>query len=160
MAINETWKLAPWAAALYACDEDWWRLRAPSVDDFRGLRIVANGEFPGCHSVNVVDDGYHLIWDDDRLGSGGNSAFQAMNLVLRWGASRIILTGVDCGGEHWHGAHEGGLRNPQNNTFDKWIKAFGNAARDLKARGIEVVNCSRQTALECFPRMTIDEALV
>ena len=129
------------------------------MDDFRGLRVVANGQYPGCHSVEVIPDCYQLIWDSDKIGSGGNGGFQALNLVLRWGARRVILTGVDCGGEHWHGAHGAGLHNPQQTTFDKWIRAFNNAAADLKKRGVNVVNCSRQTALKCFPRARLEDVL-
>jgi len=159
VAINETWRLTPWADALYACDKDWWQARAPSLDDFRGLRIIGNGQFPGCSEVKIRHDHHNLIWDGDEIGSGGNGAFQTLNLVLRWGVSRIILTGVDCQGEHWHGAHKDGLRNPRQQTFNKWIAAFNNAAADLKARGIEVVNCSRQTSLECFPRARLEDVL-
>ncbi len=159
MAVNETWRLAPWADALYACDPDWWAARAPSLDEFRGLRIIGSDSFPGCVEANVRADHYQLIWDGDEIGSGGNGAFQAMNLVLRWGAKRVVLTGVDCQGEHWHGPHENGLRNPRQKTFDKWIAGFNNAARDLKRMKIEVVNCSRVTALTAFPIDKLENVL-
>lgn len=59
--------------------------------------------------------------------------------------------------KHWHGDHPNGLnRDLPVNTFAKNFPAL---AADLVAEGVEVINATRETALECFPRMGIEEAL-
>lgn len=55
---------------------------------------------------------------------------------------------------HWHGNHEGRLHKPVP-TWD-WLKRFAALASDLQAEGVEVVNLTRETALECFKRGDIE----
>ena len=103
-----------------------------------------------------------MRWEGPRIGSGGSSAFQAVNLAARWGAKRIILLGVDCRspGSRWHGAHPHPMQpNPTETTMRLWLDAWRGAARDLRARGVEVINCAPGSALEAFPKMEIGEAL-
>jgi len=40
-----------------------------------------------------------------------------------------------------------------------WLKNFPKLAEDLKAEGVEVINATRDTALECFNKMNLEEAL-
>lgn len=93
---------------------------------------------------------------------GGNGGYQAINLAYLWGAKAIVLLGMDCGvnakGEvHWHGRHGAGLSNPDNNTFAAWRAKFHTLADDLRAEGVPIYNCSRETTLDCFPRHSLEE---
>ena len=168
MAINCTWEIAPWADALYACDGSWWECQDPrygqhAIREFLGLLVSGNSHTTGARhlAIKTVND---TLYPGSTFGGGGNSAFQAINIAALWGASRILLTGVDCmkPGEHHHGRHTNTkpLAHSRQSNMDKWQVAFGEVAPLLAARGVDVVNCSRETALECFPRMTIDLALV
>jgi hypothetical protein len=89
---------------------------------------------------------------------GGNSGYQAMNLAYLWGAKRIILVGFDCkpvdGKDHWFGQHPKGLTQIQ--PYEIWRKHFEQIAIELKAEGVEVINCSPDTALTCFDRKPIE----
>jgi len=40
-----------------------------------------------------------------------------------------------------------------------WLKKFPKLAEDLKTEGIEVINSTRNTALECFNKINLKEAL-
>lgn len=164
MAVNSTWVLAPWADVLYGCDRVWWECALPGYgvearEKFAGLK-VAGTYVEGCHKigVRVVSS---MIWTGVEIGGGGNSAFQSINLAVLWGADRVILTGVDCKnrGQHWHGKHPSPMTTPEERAVAQWIKCFNQVAPALKKGGVEVINASRDTALECFPRMTIEEAL-
>lgn len=100
---------------------------------------------------------------------GGNSGFQALHLAATFqgaqlpdfAGARILLLGFDMqrtgGRSHSHGDHLRGLPNGSN--FALWIARFSTLARDLKSRGVEVLNCTRQTALRCFPRVPIEDVL-
>ena len=150
---------------LYACDSAWWKNENPGYGqhafrEFGGL-FVAGRQVEGAHAVTVkiVNE---MIWTGVEIGGGGNSAFQAINIAVLWGASRILLTGVDCQspGEHWHGRHPSpDLPQTQQTTVDGWIAAFSQVAPALAAGGVEVVNCSRETSLKCFPRAKLEDAL-
>ena len=69
------------------------------------------------------------------------------------------LSGYDCqhtgGKAHWHGNHPKGLGNA--GSVDKWPNQF----RMLAARlpNIKIINCTRETALNVFPRGTLEEVL-
>jgi hypothetical protein len=43
--------------------------------------------------------------------------------------------------------------------FDHCLRLFPTIVAPLQNRQIDVVNCSRQTALTCFPRVPLEEAL-
>jgi hypothetical protein len=83
-------------------------------------------------------------------------------LAYLWGAQTIILMGLDCskapdGKDHWFGQH--GPELTQRQPYDLWQAKFPRLAQDLKDDGVRVINCSRQTALTCFERMTLEEAI-
>ena len=92
---------------------------------------------------------------------GGNSGFCALGLAFQFGASRIVLLGYDqcdpTGTGHWHGQHDDSIRKAFN--WPLWRQHFTAAARDFRHLGVDVVNCSRVTALDCFRRASLQEAL-
>ena len=163
IAANNSWKLAPWADALYASDAEWWQ--SGTGDAFEGLK-VSRSDHPGVRKVELrrtrnawCDD---IIMDPGVIGAGGSSAFQAMNLALQFGSRRIALAGCDCRldlGVHWHGPHVNGLRDPYPGTAEIWRKRFDAVAPQLEALGAEVVNCSPISALAAYPKATLAETL-
>lgn len=161
IVINETWRLAPWADLLYACDERWWRTRGPSKDEFKGLRYIGAATYQDCIPCGVRGGFTALKWDGQTLGAGGNSGFQAINLAAVAGAKTIVLTGFDMkwGGtkKHWHADHGGELTNPEQRMLSNCRKILDGAAAELSGRGIHVVNCSRETALQNYPRAHIKD---
>jgi hypothetical protein len=168
IAINETWRMAPWAEALYACDARWWVQRGPSAAEFRGLRVLGfDGD--GVHWSGVragVRRGISaMVWRGRALGAGGNSGFQAMNFAARCGATKIVLTGFDMalgpnGAAHWHADHAApSLTNPEAGFLRRCAHLLDGVAVDLAARGVAVINASRQTALTAYPRANLQEAL-
>lgn len=168
VAINSTWRLAPWADVLYFCDADWWLHDGPRGSEFKGRQIVGKPDGPetaGFFSANVTPADT-MIWDGEQIGGGHNSGFQILNLLTLWDVGRVIYTGLDCqpraecnpgANMHWHGLHP--HRNPQESTFKKWRLFFSRAAPEVAARGVEVLNASRETALGCFPRVNLRDVL-
>lgn len=93
------------------------------------------------------------------IGGGGNGGFQSVNLAVQLGAKKIILLGFDMHGTHFHGDHSGGLRNPGEALFKTWRDCFDRAAPVLKSWGVDVINATPGSALECFQKMELCEAL-
>lgn len=97
-----------------------------------------------------------------RIHTGLNSGYQAIGLAFMWGAARIILLGYDMqrgprGESHHHGDHEGGL--PNLGTMHEWTRRMVQLGIDLRTCGIDVINATRRTAINCFERMPIERAL-
>jgi hypothetical protein len=167
VAVNDSWRLAPWADALYAADFAWWRHNR-GCPTFGGLKLAgdarAAGEDWGVQAVTVrkADD---RPWFDD-LGSvgrgGGNSGFQALNLMAQVGCSPIILVGFDMTldhGVHWHGKHPKALSNPTAERAKAWRRCTDAAAPAFAQRGVRVLNASAISALTAYLKIDLSEAL-
>lgn len=174
IAINNTHQRAPWSSDLYACDGPWWRHYKPTFAGRKWSqhRVNHNRDLSEREALDMgvtlvpSKPGEVLDLDDtDTIRTGGNSAFQAVNLAINEGASRVVLLGVDLqptgGLSHWHGDHPTGtgLTNPQAEAFAIFKRSFDNAARDLKMTDVEFIQASRETALTTWPRMDIETAL-
>lgn len=149
---------------MYACDARWWEEYAAPADGkmpwtaFPGIKVSLTASIDGVHRL-PYDDKPGISLDPLRLHSGGNGGYQALNLAVLMGAARIILLGYDMQGTHWHGAHPQGLNNPTGSSFAEWKSKFATTLPDLKLAGVEVINASRKTALECFQRAALETVL-
>jgi len=162
IVVNDNWRRVPNADALYAADTEWWRCNTAALQSCGAARYTASDEANdfGAYFVHVVDDpGLGRL--PNILHSGRNSGYQAINLAYQFGARRILLLGYDMqltgGRAHWFGDHPAPLRPPRD--FANWAGRFRQLASDLEAEGVEVRNCTRETALDCFARSTIDVEL-
>ena len=61
------------------------------------------------------------------------------------------------GERHWFGMHPGALE--KGSPYERFIRSYETTISDLKRNGITVINCSRETALTCYPRMDLQQAL-
>lgn len=161
IAINDAYRLAPWADVLYACDAKWWDWHQ-GVPGFTGLKFALQDEAAQWPGVTVLrNTGAHgLEHDPGGLRTGKNSGYQAINVAVHMGATRIVLLGYDMqapahGPSHWFGEHPNRVRS----TYAMFLAAFPALAAPLQALGISVINCSRETALDVFPRQPLAEVL-
>lgn len=161
IAINNAYQLAPWADVLYACDDRWWEWH-PDALAFAGLKysLTAKRRAGVIALRNTGLDG--LEDHPSGLRTGLNSGYQAINLAVHLGAARILLLGYDMqkgkgpNASHWFGSHPDRYMQP---PVDRFIPYFTSLVKPLQALGISVVNCSRSTALTCFPREQLELAL-
>ncbi len=135
----------PWADVLYAMDAAWWAVYLQEVRrKFKGRKVsplfIAN-------DVSYVD-----FWH------GSNSGQGAIELAKLRGAEKIILLGYDAqltdGKTHCHGDHPAGLGNA--GAVNSWPEHMALTAAKGQA---QIINCSRQTALTCFPRAPLETVL-
>lgn len=112
------------------------------------------------HYIPMLRGNHLLPAGDERVTCGENSGFMAIQLARLRGAARILLIGYDMqrtgGLDHWFGAHVDGLpfADPKN-----FVKHFNMLAPQLVADGRQVINCTIESALTCFPRMPLADAL-
>jgi len=165
IVINESWRLAPWADMLYACDPKWWQLRAPKSDEFKGIRVTQ--DLPLALELKIKRVGLShgkneiLIETPGLLGWGHNSGFHALNLAIQAKARRVILVGYDMSvakGVHWHGRHEN-LSNPDKRAVERWRLILDEQASLIRSLGVKVLNTSKDSALTAYPKVPLAEAL-
>lgn len=171
IAVNNAYKLAPWADILYACDNKWWNWHN-LVPEFKGLKITHEQQerwekilrnehvedLPDPSLDIIVSDGKSVFEENPlghsqaRIKHGSNSGFQAICMALLMGASRIILLGYDMkprnGVSHWFGEHPEGKQS--DSRYADWLKEFPALRKFADMRGQVVINCSTYTDLKCF----------
>lgn len=159
VSVSNAWKhTATWADAFFAADRRYWKHYMPQM-----LKAgVTRDRMVTCCAVTANAEKIKRVKAVNRPGigsgelhTGGNSGFMGLNLAFLFGARRIILLGFDVqdgpkGQKHFDGAHPAPL--VQAMPFGEWIKRFNDAAPDVKKHGVEVINCTRVTALTCFPK--------
>jgi hypothetical protein len=160
IAINDAYKLAPWAFCLYAADKKWidWHDGVPS---FRGSKYsIESSDTTTRPGWTVLRNTGFLGLETDPKGlrAGFNSGYQAINLAVHFGAKRIVLLGYDMapnhgGPSHWFGEHPDKVPSP----YPQMREAFESLVEPLEANGVEVVNCSRRTALTAFPCRSLED---
>ncbi len=166
IAINTSHELAPWADVLYSSDLGWWR-QVNGAPGFTGLKYAVHSGtgrlwklWPDVQVLaNTGTDGLEL--KPHGLRTIRNSGGAAINLAMHFGARRILLLGYDMGRRgrqaHWFGDHPNPLRNAS--PYAEFMASFATMVKPLRTQGVTVLNCSRETALRCFQRATLADAL-
>lgn len=153
IVTNTTYQLAPWADVLFAMDSKWWKEYHRRVKkEFHGetATITADARMYG---VNRIMNG------KVPMQTFGNSGAGAIALAAMRGAAQVVLLGYDCqrtaGRAHWHPDHPKTLGNA--GSLPRWVPQFSKLARSVQ--GVEIINCSRQTALTCWPCANLEAVL-
>ena len=167
IVINDAWRLAPWADVLYSSDRQWFP-KHRGVPTFQGMKVALETEPRGWDTAYGIvplkyTGQYGLERSPDGLIAGSHSGYAAINLAVHFGARRIVLLGYDmqlgAGGKpHFFGAHVG-MNNPTEALFSIFRQSLTHLVSPLKELGIDIVNCTRETALTMFPRMSLERVL-
>lgn len=176
IAVNDAHQLAPWADVLYSSDRYWWNYYK-GVPGFKGLRATiefSEGRYAkelarispemfflrntGHHGVETNPTGLRTCAQN----SGGAAVNLAAHLFARdTGQRRIVLLGYDCGvpgsKRHFFGDHPSRLS--QISPYPTWRVAYDQMRAPFDALGIEVINCSRSTAINAFRCAPLAEVL-
>ena len=163
IAVNDAYRLAPWADVLYAADAKWWK-QHQGVPTFQGRKYSLQPEAAAWPKVEILRNTGEcgLELHPTGLRAGRNSGYQAINLAVLFGARRILLLGYDMQRRrgqpsHWFGDHPPAIR--ADSPYHAFLNRFESLPAALATVGVTVINCSRDTALTLFPRATIQEAL-
>jgi hypothetical protein len=172
IVVSDNWRRVPSADAIYSADAKWWRLYHEEVRrSFAGEKWTQirdgiakdkqEAEKFGLFYVRTVR-GCGLAREPGTIRRGGNSGHQAIELAYLFSARLIVLIGYDMclgpnGEAHWFGDHPKPLTQADDPSV--WIPGFEILARDLAAAGVHVINASADTALRCFERSSLEEAL-
>lgn len=161
IAVNDAYKLTPFAAVLFAADFWWWK-KENGAPSFHGMRfsLEERASKYGCRILRPgPEDG--LSDDPMVLNTGENSGYSAINLAVLLGAKTIFLLGYDMksgadGRTHWFGNHDNGYGEP---PYARHLSHFPSLVAPLAQRGVSVINCTRDTALLTFPRVPLEDVI-
>ena len=186
IAINNAYLLAPWADVCYFADSHWWNdhtkgIAVPLLSltaeqqrerfaSFAGEKCSIEGS-----GGNITDPAVHMLkrktvkgheafgvsTDPTALVTGRNSGFQALNLAILAGATKVILLGFDAKVGADGRSHLMPHRRPTPmDAYREYQCAMKRAEKEVKELGVRVRNCSPGSAIETWPKVSLKEALI
>jgi len=171
IVVNDTFRLAPWADILYAADIMWWKHpHNADAQTFQGEKHTIVSPALGAPLPDPIYPGMRQWINGGSVGFDNhknhirtcmNSGYQALHIAAHLGATRVLLLGFDMrpvnGKAHWFGDHPAGLN--KTSPYEGFIRHISKSAHHYADKGIRVVNCTPQSALQCFEFGTLEKEL-
>ncbi len=177
IAINEAGlTIAPFADVLFFPDPRWFEWNFDRFDLFFGDRRITRQDpekrTPDCDPdlaarikaalpdlfIDVIarETVAPISFDPMKVAGvcgGGN----AINLAFLFGAPRIVLLGYDMKPNgHFHDRHK---KNTTPGNYDRFRRAITLMSVHLRNKGVEVLNATPDSGLDCFPMVELTDAL-
>lgn len=181
IAVNDNYLVAPWAQVCYFADAKWWKwhkegiakswpwvsFTAAQVKEafagFAGQKVsIEHKPQPSDEDVLVLkNDGPDGLSENPQaIRTGSNSGYQALNIAVLAGAKRIVLLGYDM---YYEGAkshaHNGHPDKMSESAYRGYATLFKTLQVPLKKLGVEVLNCSEKSRIDCFTKVSLEKAL-
>lgn len=173
IGINVAYLIGDWIDIVFFGDKGFFLSHESRLARFPGLKVTC---YSGADRIKWVKflqrDTKHPkgISSNPKLISWNmNSGSAAINVAAHSGAKRIILLGFDMkldekSKQHWHGLYrQGGVaplrKGRQSLPFDRHMRGFDEIAKDARRMGIEIINCSPESAIKQFRKITVKELL-
>ena len=165
--IKGSWRLAPWADALYGIDRGWW-IANTGCPKFKGLKFSPSPsacKVFGLRQIRLKARAEILSREIGTVGcgqreGGGHSGFQAINLAVQFGAKRIALIGFDmtlANGDRW--SEDKGVAKANAGRTESWRVQMDACAPQFERLGVEVVNCTMRSALTAYRKVPLAQVL-
>lgn len=138
IVTNNAYQIYPEANILVGADSAFFKTYRPQ---FSGLKFCRQ---------SYRDS---IFFTTDEMEAGICSGVYACHVAKALNARKIILLGIDLKGGHFHPDHPDGLKNPSEKDFSRYRKQFANL------KGYDIINATEGSALDCFPKMTLEAAL-
>jgi hypothetical protein len=164
IAVKEGVLLRPDADVLFFAGERPELIAPPLLKRFRGQYIVVRGKghpvFPP-HAKRVWRTTEHVgLSADPTMVSGYDAGTSAISLAVLFGATEIIVLGMDmCGGRWFNGEHPHFMPYPRERDFVQHMEPLPLIAADAKRKGIRIVNCSPISRVTCFEPQPLEAFL-
>lgn len=130
--------------------------------NFKGLKVALHKRFAPHLEIKYVPKArtkrLGLSDNPNAISFNHNSGAAAINVAVNAGATRIILLGFDMmsskRNSHWHGLY--GAAVP---PYLKHLTGFPYIADDARRMGVEILNANPESAINCFPKVSVKELL-
>jgi hypothetical protein len=184
IAVNDSYLVAPFSDLLYAADAKWhdWHTRGiekkaiglSAVEVAKCFKVFAGQKCSIATQQNrITDEAMHVLknkngnkhgsgisLDPQYIVTGRQSGYQALNVAILAGASNVLLLGFDGkaldGRTHWHGGHP---ETTQAGAWQSYARAWTDGQHAIRATGVRIINCSLQSSIGLFEKMSLEQAL-
>lgn len=168
IGTNESYLLGPWVDVVFFGDKSTYTEHRNGLANFTGLKITSSNYFQGISGF----EGIKHLHKDKRLKRGlsdnpstlvfnNNSGAASINLAIHFGATTIYLVGFDmrddvAGNSHWFGP-----ARPKDavSPYKKHMEGFPFIKEAADRLGVKIINCSPDSAIQEFPKMSVTEVL-
>ena len=125
-------------------------------EDVPHVKVLGNASYQRPKKLGTLSS------DPRYICTGGNSGFQCLNIAYHLEPKRVLLLGYTMQATndrdvHWFGQHP--VRTSPSIFLKTFVKHFDTAAPLLRRKGIEVINCTPDSALQCFPYVPLERFL-
>ena len=159
---NSTYRRVPDAKVFHAMDDDWWRLHSKTLFDTMDADCLI---YSGSTEASRTNERINLVAFNAEQGfstktglvkSGKLTGLQLIQIVGWQQPDLILLLGYD--NQITDGkTHEHDLYNNANPP-PSLVGALSDFESLAKQSPYPIINCSRQSAIQAFPRMTVEDA--
>jgi len=167
IVTNEAFQMFPDAQALVFVDIGWWQNRKDEVlSTFKGT-IIGRGPYSTMYRqdriINVAFRSGDFWSEDPRQLGGRNSGLAAMNAAVLMGAKRVFLLGFDMkpigDRNNYHNLHPTSQGRNLHRYINIFLPEMIKASKRIETLGHVVINCTPDSALDCFPERELEWVL-
>lgn len=162
VVTNNAYKSVPWASALFFADRIWYDWNKSELYNFKNYKVTTDSRVSGEKEIIYLPhEGPYLSTNLSHSRRYTNSGSGAMALAVKLGATKLILLGFDMrvvdGKFNYHSEHK---REPSPEIYkNAYIRELVKMKPFFEELGITVINCTPNSALECFPMDVIENWL-
>lgn len=167
VGINVAYLLGDWVDVVFFGDPGFFLTHKKALLEFKGLKVTCNPTVERFSWVKfLARDHKHtkgISPHRDKVSWNHNSGAASISFVAHTGANRIFLLGFDMklsnsGYQHWHDVYHRGVWEPKKKKklpFSLHLAGFLPIAKDANKLGIEIINVCPDSAIDCFPRVSL-----
>lgn len=164
IAIKEAVRLRPDADVLLVAAEGHTDFIPDLFRVFTGQYIVARNKVSSRYPASVkriarTKDHTRLCQLPDHV-CGYDCGTSAIDLAAHFGATEIVLLGMDMKGNRWcNGEYAHPMPEIPSHHHRRHVSVLPDIAKDAKRLGIRIVNCSPDSAVTCFEQQPLEAFL-
>lgn len=175
IGINVSYLIGEWIDMVFFGDSKFFLPHKERLAAWPGLKVACHHSIRSLSWVKFLErDPAHprgISSNPKMISWNCNSGASAISVAANAGAKRIILLGFDMtrgaeGDQHWHSLYRTSPRQTgvkalpsKHDPFHRHLLGFPQIAKDAKARGIEILNCSPISAIKEFPKVNVKDLL-
>jgi hypothetical protein len=165
IAVKHGVFLRPDADVLFFAGERPQEIAPVCLKAYQGDTVVVRGKghpvFPeSAKRIGRTPEPHTALSDDPTTVAGYDAGTSAINLAYLFGATEIVVLGMDMQGGRWFtGEITHYLPQPPERDFQTHMGPLPELAKDAERKGIRIVNCSPTSRVTCFERQPLEAFL-
>jgi len=160
---------------MLACNFDFWDYYWSDIKKYKCHKWTPRIESARKYSINYIEEIWEpgLSTDKNYIHAHHGSGPQILNLALHYGVKKMALIGWDmrypgkvndsqyAGNRHYFGEYPNKLQHWPRTGSDGEMTGLIKEVETIKPEdyGIEIINCTKNSALKCYPYQSLSEFL-